>query len=230
MRRYNDHPFYVSKRQRICWISFLSVCLVMRELCVWGIRSMRYWGAFFTMSCNRVNLCMFRLVCRVAHPVSRYSNVCEVCLFAPVTICAARICRFSSCDFNCLVELSKTTSLYSNTGLINDMYIISSVYRGSLYFNESIIFIRLEDVAHICSTWTDHVNLLSIQRHILQYSALKKYRHGHSWTISFGYQHGYRFLNAHLYKPLLGPFLDYQEVIINIIHGRNDVALLNNSE
>ena len=156
---------YVSKRQRICWISFLSVCLVMRELCVWGIRSMRYWGAFlFTMSCNRVNLCMFRLVCRVAHPVSRYSNVCEVCLFAPVTICAARICRFSSCDFNCLVELSKTTSLYSNTGLINDMYIISSVYRGSLYFNESIIFIRLEAVAHICSTWTDHVNLLSSQR------------------------------------------------------------------
>ena len=69
-----------------------------------------------------------------------------------------------------------------------------------------------------------------VARHILQYSALKKYRHGHSWTISFGYQHGYRFLNAHLYKPLLGPFLDYQEVIINIIHGRNDVALLNNSE
>ena len=36
---------YVSKRQRIYWISCLSVCLVMRELCDWGIRSMRYLGA-----------------------------------------------------------------------------------------------------------------------------------------------------------------------------------------
>ena len=70
-----NYLLYVFKRQRICWISFLSVCLVMRELCVWGIRSMRYWGAFlFTMSCNMVNWCMYRLVCRVAHPVSRYSK------------------------------------------------------------------------------------------------------------------------------------------------------------
>ena len=125
----------------------------MRELCDWGIRSMRYLGALlFTMSCNRVSLCMCLLVCKVAHPVSRYSNVCDVCLFAPVTIWAARICRFSSADFKCSVQLSKTTSLYSNTGLIKDIYIVSSVYLGSLYFKDSIIFILLETVAHVCST------------------------------------------------------------------------------
>ena len=70
--------------------------------------------------------------CSDSQQISLYRLFIETSLVAPVAILAASFCILSSSYFSACVQLSHMLSPYSNNGLMNVVYIVSSDFLSSL--------------------------------------------------------------------------------------------------